>query len=327
MIASRKPMAIALAAGILALTSPVRANDSTAILESGSLRLTFNPDITLLREDLFLSAGEVRVAYKFKNTSARDITTLVAFPLPDIVVGEDMNYSVGGDDPANVIDFKVSVNGRTIEPKLELRATRFGVDRTNVLVRHGIPVLPFADEFYARLEAARGVAREELERAGLADWHSSWGANNVPLPSPHWKAHATFYWEQTFPAGAVTEVRHRYKPVPGVSFYGDHVLADAGLRDTYCMDTGLRKAAKRLFQRRPNGFFKELHYVLTTGANWKGEIGEFNLTIDKGSPANLVSLCIDGIRKTAPTTFTVRKKDFIPERDLKILILEPATGG
>lgn len=325
MISSRRLCAVAFGVGLLALPAPSKANDSSAILESGALRLTLNPDVALLREDLFLSTDEVRVSYKFKNTSARDVTTLVAFPLPAIRVGDDTDYSIRGDNSENPIDFKVSVNGQTIETKLELRATRYGLDRTDVLVGNGIPILPFSDDFYTSLEKASGAVRQALERNGLANWHSSWGANNVPLPTPHWTAHATFYWEQTFPAGAVTEVRHSYKPVAGQSFYGSHILTDTYFSDNYCVDKAFRKATKRLFQRRPNGYFSELHYVLTTGANWKGAIGEFNLTIDKGSPDNLVSLCIDGIRKSGPTTFTVHKKEFVPGQDLKLLILQPVS--
>jgi hypothetical protein len=310
----------ALAAAMLPMGA--QGNDSTAILEAGELRLTANPDITLEREDLYLSTAEVRVHYCFRNTSNRDIITLVAFPLPEITIGDDANYSVDARDPVNVIGFEVSVNGRRVEPNIELRASRFGVDRTDILKRHGVPVLPFASDFYPRLEKVRGAARAELERTGLVDWHSSFGANNVPLPNPHWTAHAVFYWEQTFPARTVTEVAHRYRPVPGESFYGDYVLQDRALIDSYCMDRSFLAAAKRLIAKTPNGIMRELHYVLTTAGNWRGSIGEFSLTIDKGKPGNLVSLCIDGIRKTGPTTFEVHARDFVPERDLKILLLE-----
>jgi hypothetical protein len=299
-----------------------RANDSSAILESGELQLTNSPDITLEKEDLYISADEIRVAYRFRNTSAKDLVTLVAFPLPDITVGDDANYSIDAQDPVNVIGFEVSVNGRRVEPNIQLRASRFGVDRTEILKRHGIPVLPFAEDFYPRLEKVSGADREELERAGLVDWHTSFGANNVPLPNPHWTAHAAYYWEQTFPAGAVTEVAHRYRPVPGESFYGDYILQNKELIDAYCMDRPFLGAARRLIAKAPNGIMRELHYILTTGRNWLGTIGEFNLTIDKGKPGNLVSLCVDGIKKTGPTTFEMHARDFIPERDLKILVLE-----
>ncbi len=62
--------------------------------------------------------------------------------------------------------------------------------------------------------------------------------------------------------------------------------------------------------------------MLTTGRNWKGPIGTFRLTIDKGRPDNLVSLCTEGVRKTGPTTFVVEREDFEPEDDLKLMFIE-----
>lgn len=298
------------------------SNDSTAILESGALQLTVSPSIVLEREDLHLGTSEVRVSYRFRNTSRKDIATLVAFPLPEITVGDDAQYDIGDADPANFIGFSVTVNGQPVTPELELRATRFGIDQTGLLARHGIPVLPFGPGFHQRLEAVSGAARTELERAGLVDWTSAFGANNKPLPTPHWKAHASYYWTQTFPAIAVTEVSHRYRPVSGVSFFYEGMVNDKALQQTYCMDEGFRNAALQRFGGG-NAAVRELHYVLRTGANWLGTIGEFHLTIDKGAPGNLVSLCIDGIRKTGPTTFEVTRRNFIPEQDLKILVLEP----
>ncbi len=319
----RTPLAM-LAGFVWAVVStPVQANDSSAILKSGELQLTTSPHIALDSEDLYLSASEVRVRYSFRSTSKSDVVTLVAFPLPDINIGDDADYSIKASDPANFIGFKVQVNGQDVSPVMQLRATRFGVDQTLLLNRLGVPILPFGEDFYSRLEKISGPARKELEEAGLADWNTSFGANNVPLPNPHWRARAVYYWKQTFPAGAVTEVSHSYRPVPGESFYSPEILKDRALQSAYCMDEGFQKAARRKFAKTQNGYVRELHYVLTTGANWLGTIGKFHLTIDKGKPGNLVSLCINGIKKTGPTTFEVTKKDFIPERDLKILILEP----
>ncbi|OYX87727.1 MAG: hypothetical protein B7Y75_01670 [Azorhizobium sp. 35-67-5] len=65
-------------------------------------------------------------------------------------------------------------------------------------------------------------------------------------------------------------------------------------------------------------------YILRTGANWYGPIGDFTLTIDKGAPDNLISFCATGVKKIGPTTFQVKARDFFPERDLDILILKPA---
>ena len=68
-----------------------------------------------------------------------------------------------------------------------------------------------------------------------------------------------------------------------------------------------------------------VHYILTTGANWKGPIKNFKLTIAKHVPADKVSVCIPDTRKVSPTTFEVVRHDFVPKEDLNILFI-PATN-
>ena len=299
------------------------ANDSTAILRAGDLQLTFNPDITMASEELFVSAEEIRVAYRFQNTAARDIATTVAFPLPEFEVGGDTQYDVENGSQENFLNFAASAGGKVLSPKLQLRATRFGVDRTSLLAKRGLPVLPFGDLF-SRLEQLDERSRRVLDDAGLVDWHTSFGAQNKALPNPHWIAHATFYWQQRFAAGKSLEVSHRYRPVAGVSFFGEHTVTDPELRRAYCMDDGFLRAARKLLAAGGGAMVREIHYVLTTANNWRGSIGQFKLIVDKGAPDNLVSLCRDGIKKTGATTFQFEAQKFVPKSDLKVLIIEPA---
>lgn len=72
-----------------------------------------------------------------------------------------------------------------------------------------------------------------------------------------------------------------------------------------------------------------IEYLLSPGANWRGPIGRFRLTVDKGYPDRLVSLCMDGMKKISPTRFEVVKTDYEPDRDLDVLFvaLIPAEGG
>lgn len=310
---------------LLSLTlpaAPAFSNDSSAALESGELQLTANRDVALEREDLFLSAGEIRVSYRFRNTSNKDVVTLVAFPMPGIEAGVDYSYGVDPDARDSFIDFRLVVDGKELEPKVQLRAIRFGVDQTAILEKHKIPVLPFGEPFYGRFKTLSAEARAELERAGLVDWSTNHGPNGTMLPNAHWEAHATYYWEQTFPAGKVTEVSHSYKPVPAISFYGSYTLENEEQTSAYCLGDEA-EAVEAFFKTHPEGTQKELFYILTTANNWQGQIKEFNLTIDKGKPENLVSLCFDGIEKTGPTTFTASLKDFVPEQDLQVLFLVP----
>ena len=52
----------------------------------------------------------------------------------------------------------------------------------------------------------------------------------------------------------------------------------------------------------------------------RGPIGRFRLTLDKVAPANILSLCWDGLSKTGPTTFESVKQDFLPDCDIRLLV-------
>lgn len=218
-----KKLLLAALIAMLGTTGPSAANDSTATMGAGGLVYTTSSKIRIEREKLSISEDEVTVAYDFFNEGDEDISTLVAFPLPDLDFDGDWNYSIRSTDPVNWIGFKVTGDGKEIKPQVQARATRFGVDVTEVLQRYGIPVtmLSGPDDVIAvdeRLSALPPEAKAELLRYGVIDWSSSWGANNVPLPTYHWTSQITFYWFQTFPAGKTLHVEHRYKPVPGYSF-------------------------------------------------------------------------------------------------------------
>jgi hypothetical protein len=51
------------------------------------------------------------------------------------------------------------------------------------------------------------------------------------------------------------------------------------------------------------------------------------LVVDKGVPDNLVSFCGEGVRKIGPTRFEIRRRNWRPDRDLKVLIVKPAGSG
>jgi hypothetical protein len=52
------------------------------------------------------------------------------------------------------------------------------------------------------------------------------------------------------------------------------------------------------------------------------ELAAGGLVVDKGAPRNLVSFCADGVKKIGPPQFEVRRKNWRPEKDLQILLLE-----
>jgi hypothetical protein len=66
---------------------------------------------------------------------------------------------------------------------------------------------------------------------------------------------------------------------------------------------------------------RRISYVLKTGANWAGPIKDFKLTVDKERGDRLVSFCAEGIKVVSPTVVEFTANDFIPDKDMKILIL------
>lgn len=319
-----------------ALAGPAIANDSTAELAAGGLVLTRTDAITMRSEDLYISADEVRVRYVFANTSGRDVTTRVAFPMPDIGGPEfyfhDTNIP-GGDDPANLLAFATRVDGRPVTMAVEQRAFVEDREVTDWLTRRGIPLSLHVEGMIARLDALSAADKAEAERLGIAvpdeydsgkGWEKHW--------NPAWILKTTFHWEQTFPAGRELVVEHRYKPATGSSvgtIVGAPGMAEAEdwseTRDRYCIDGDLLAAVKRRQGEAeyPPFWEKRVAYILKTGGNWAGPIGDFRMVVDKGAAENLVSFCAGGVRKIAPTQFEVRHQNWTPDRDLNVLVLLP----
>ena len=149
---------------------------------------------------------------------------------------------------------------------------------------------------------------------------------------PHWIARTRHWWRQRFPAGRTVAIAHRYQPVTGQFFFGESGLAlkQPGYARDYCMDAGTTAAVRakvaKLGGNGPNGRYLLAYrtdFVLVTANNWKGPIGHFHLTLDKLKPDNVLSLCWDGgLKKTGATTFESVRDDFVPKRDIGLLVLQ-----
>jgi hypothetical protein len=319
-------MRFLLALAALALVFPALANDSTAELGAGGINLVRNEAVDLLSEDLFVSMDQVKVTYHFRNHTDAPVTYLVAFPLPplDAKTPEEMNIVLPDAANDDFVDFHVTVDGKDVAAKLDQRVSALGVDRTDELKQRRLPLNPIADGLYDRLQALSPEDRDALNRIGmiLVDPDSVQAA---------WRLDQTYYWEQTFPPGTDIVVEHDYKPVVGFSFFGDYELKDASYRDKYCMDESFIRTAKAklaVIANAENPYLdeKRISYILTTANNWASPIRSFHLVIDKGSPDAIVSFCGAGVKKIGPTAFEVNATDYVPEKELEILIATPHKG-
>lgn len=332
---------------------PAIANDGIGGLTATGLTFGQTEAVQMAEEDLFISQSEIRVSYLFKNITDQDVTGEVIFPLPPIHVSyplhSDMNLP---PDPAreNLVNFTALVDGQAVEVATDVVAvvdTPYaegnpglhydtpGRDVTAQLTGYGIPLtLDFAALTKALL-ALPAEKRAELTAAGLVNFYDDQGSTDgyPTLAEPAWALVWRYHWTQTFPAGAEVRIAHEYEHYPPGSVFGwepDAAPDDsyrAVLEDEYCIDEGTSRAMSKALKITDQGetmYYGTawyLDYVLRTANSWAGPIGKFRLTVDKGDTKNVVSLCMDGLKKTGPTTFMVEKTDYTPERDLRVLLI------
>lgn len=326
-------LTIMLAAG---LSWQAFANDSTAELSTSGLILSRSDGIAMESEELFVSADRITVDYLFRNSSDQNVATIVAFPMPDISGNPWSVPAIPDNTSDNFLDFTVSVDGKAVTPQLEQRVFAAGLDVTAELRARNVPLYPFGDAALAALAALpQDVADQWQERGIITIDEYDDGSGWKRVRSPYWMLKSTYWWRSVFPANAAVRVSHRYKPSvggsAGLTFVPEGRLqgeAFEAYKQKYCLDKGFENAVAKIVKSARDGDPQvsetRISYILTTGGNWAtGAIGKFKLTVDKGSPRNLVSFCGHNVVKTGPTTFEMTATEFYPDRDLEILILEP----
>jgi hypothetical protein len=324
------------AVAALAIASAASGNDSTAELAAGGLVLTKSPAIEMRSEDLFISAKQVRVHYRFANTSKADVTVTVAFPMPDITTeGVDDTISIPTQDPRNILGFSTLVDGKPVAAQVEQKAFKHGVDETAYLKSLGIPLAPHLASTNKLLDSLPQATRDALvaKQLAIVDEYG----DSADRMEKHWEAtwtlKTTYFWRQAFPAGRVIDVQHRYTPSVGESAGTSWGSADfakqpdyAQRRAHYCVDDDFLASIRKTMKPGddyPSLTEQRIEYILSSGANWKAPIGDFRMVVDKGAAANIVSFCATGVRKISPTQFEVRHSNFTPTGDVSILILQP----
>jgi Domain of unknown function (DUF4424) len=298
------------------------ANDSTAEMGAGGIELVRNDWVRMAKEDLYLSPTEVRVDYVFESSAEKPRDLLVAFPMPDIRPIDYLEGDVGIPNSAsdNFLNFTITADGKPIAPSLEIRALTYGIDITDELKSLGLPLSPFAEQASDLIAKLPEATRQSLRTRGIVS--GDYGGDAL---SPSWTLKSTYYWTQNFPAKGKVAISHTYTPAVGSSFFYPANAEENGERDDFCIDAGTDAAIAKSLKASKQEFMlaHTLSYILITANNWAETIGDFRLVIDKKDQANFVSTCLDGLKKIGPTQFELRKTDFTPDDDLKILFLEP----
>ena len=342
----RKMLAASAMAAIFA--SPAYANDGFGGLTGNGLEFRDSP-VQMLAEDLYLSLDRIRVAYVFLHGGDEDLEGEMIFPLPPINLSGlyESDFALTHEELAkeNIVGFTAKVDGKpvavkvdrvaVIEPDYEEDRPRSasydtpGRDVTDALKADGIPVSFDVEAVMAALKKLPKARQDALVAANLAYFDED--GTGYPM----WSVIERYHWTQVFPHGKELKVEHEYKSAPAGSVFswhdpkGEDGEYAAKLVKDYCIDEGTQRAIKKALTSSDGGAYYigmayYLDYVLKTARTWNGPIKSFKLTIDKGKADSVISLCIDGIKKTGPTTFVVEKTDFTPDKDISILLIPKA---
>jgi len=308
----------------------VLANDTMAELPAGGLVFTKTGDVEMRSEDLQISEKSVDVLYHFYNHSMNPVTSLVAFPMPDI--NQSWGYSpiaIPSQDPENLLGFITTVNGKKVHAWIEQKAMVGEVDRSKLLRDLHIPLAPHLKVTWDAINRLKASQIKKLLAAGLVgDAGTDFGNGQRKEYAPNWRLKSAFYWEQTFPPQKETVIHHHYMPAVGGSSLtsqsvgkgkADHSYDKYGIDSSFVAAFNKRAPSKN----GPPWSEYRIRYVLKTGANWAKPIGAFRLVVDKGAQENLVSFRGDRVKKISPTQFEMTKTNFTPTRDIDILILKP----
>jgi Domain of unknown function (DUF4424) len=308
----------------LAMSSamPLCADDGAASIAAGGVVvLGHETRITMAKEVLRISAFKVTVDYDFRNDSDDDITTEVAFPIPDY------NLAIEDIEPARqgFEDFRLWIDGAPAHFQIESRAFHKDKEYTRLLTDLHVDIATFGRATSIvgspNIERLTAAQRSQLQRAGLIGRNDNDG---------RWTVRKKYYWRQTFSAHSVVHIRHEYTPVLGSTNsirYGLGPNADPDMAKelkSFCVDAPLQARLQELVETKgKDAPYSYVDFILTTANTWKTPIEDFTLVVERPHfndvQSELVSFCWDGpITKTDPDHFYAHATNLIPTRGIRI---------
>jgi len=351
--------AIALALCLQAvLPCALMGNDGAAEVALGGIRLKQESRVAMVKERLYISKKKVRVEYEFINVADKEITTEIAFPLPEYscdLFWREITRTHKGDDwwEGEEIPFKVTVDGMDLPYKTEIRATLGGKDITDTLISLGIRIETFGDIQAGEVHGNGSAtpSRSQIDRLTQDQINSLIAMGAVDAPSedvsvrynPRWVVKKVHHWNQVFPPRKVLRIIHEYAPQVGMAsqFYLEEIdkptefsynrLADPGCPSAeICQEIRnaiderkKRKLAKPWLDRGSSIYGRWVRYILTTANTWQTPIKDFELVVER-DPGEFITFCWDGpLEKVGANTFRARVKDFIPAKELTVYFLQP----
>ena len=341
---------------LIATYSPVHADDTTARVGVGGITFLKSADIRMVQENLKISTNNIYVRYRFLNESNKDILTTVAFPLPTYGWNPGQSQSTANEKPLE--SFSLKINGKEIKTTKTRRALlikhvvkngeveeTLGRDITKELKATGLSdkqiFETFADSYINRGFHDSLNKQQKINLRKIGAWERGEG------DGPNWKVAATAHWQQLFPANKEIEVEHMYQPFVGnlysVPYQGEHqkkrkqqksdfvydipIILDKDPKEACVSEETKQKVNQQIKSLIGKGtskgwvtvYMEDVEFILSTGRNWKGPIGNFTLTIEKKFPDQVISVCFPRKPKVINSTvLEFSQNNYVPQDKLVV---------
>ena len=228
---------VSLAFAMAGAAGPCTANDTSAGLDAGGLVFLKSEVIQIESEVLTISPEIVEIDYVFANPSAVDVTTIVAFPLPDLNLADMWHSpsSIPFRGRQNFVGFRTWVDGKEIKLNSEVHAILDdGRDIAKDLQSLGVNI-------FTEQDAIKPETRSQLLKLGaLVDG----GYDDI---FPVWTAKTSYYWTQTFPAGKDLHIHHRYSAALLNASHATAKRSGAPMTPTRRLSQNCRKRKRAMF--------------------------------------------------------------------------------
>jgi Domain of unknown function (DUF4424) len=343
---------------LMVLVSCVSANANSGWGGITATGLTFSEteSVQLVEEDLVIGPDRISVDYVFRNITGQDVTGEVIFPLPPIGVEQIGDYGTLYDvrNKDNMVEFSVAVDGAPQAVRIDRMAViepedaasspaqsydNPGRDVTSIIKRYGLQLQFDEAAFRSAFRDMSPQDRASADSEGIINlWED--GEHATPL----WSIVLRYHWTQTFAAGQDVSVHIEYENRSAGGLFGwldppEANLTDPEMKplgDLFCIDTQTSKDIYALLKDFPDGEMpynridgrvstlafggaQFTFFILRTANTWAGPIGRFRLTVDKGDPETMVSLCLEDLKQTSSTTYVFERENYVPDQDLAIL--------
>ena len=290
-------------------------SDAGRVVATGGLLFVQDPSIVVDQQDVAIAAGEIKVTYVLRNTTAGERTILAAFPLPELDSSAfgDQLIKLASPQAANFASATFTVEGAPVQTEIEQRALALGLDVTAQLAAHQVPLQPFDAVTAGHIKRLPRITRLDFLQRGIVRQEDE-------RIEPNWTLKTTAFWRQAFPPRKPVTIVLSYRPITATAAYQPSLLE--AVRPTHCLDAAAEAAiTRKLATKGGKVAFTWLSFVPGSASSLIGPIKNFRLRLEKPAFDAVAVTCRSGFRPLGPTTLEWAAQNY-QEEDLHVLFID-----